>query len=286
MVYDFDKFDPKQLCAVVNRFGVTSFCAPPTVYRYLVRKGMPAMPSLEHASTAGETLAPEVSHSFEECTGIPLHEGYGQTETALLAANLKGDSPVAGSMGTPSPLYRIEIRDADGRLTPDGAVGEVVVVPPDSGLQVGIFRSFLDPARDDGHAWQGGVYHTGDAARRDDRGRLWFYGRFDDIIKTSGFRVGPTEVENVLMEHPAVMECSVVGVPDTLRGQSIKAYIVLSDGFEPSQELELGIKENCNGKLAEYKRVRSVEFVDEMPKTASGKIRKASLLAGRSTPRD
>lgn len=277
MVYDFDNFDPKQLIAVINRYSVTSFCAPPTVYRYLVRKGIPEMPSLKHATTAGEMLAPEVFRKFKERTGLELCEGYGQTETTLLMANFVGSEPVEGSMGVISPLYNIELRGKHGEPVPQGAVGEVVIVPPENGKQPGVFCAYLDNEEHYNHVWRGGVYHTGDAAYMDENGLYWFHGRFDDIIKTGGFRVGPYEVENVLTEHPAVAECSVIGVPDALRGQAIKAVIVLGSGYEPSRELELEIKEFCNSRLAEYKWIRLVEFVDEMPKTISGKIRKSVL---------
>ena len=274
MVYDFDNFDPKQLTYIINRYGVTSFCAPPTVYRYLVRKGIPDMPTLKHASTAGEMLAPEVFRKFTERTGLPLCEGYGQTETTLLMANFKGKEPVEGSMGTISPFYNIELRSKNGEPTPVGEIGEVVIVPPENGRQPGVFCGYLGNEEQLEFVWRGGVYHTGDAAYVDENGLYWFHGRFDDIIKTGGFRVGPYEIENVLMEHPSVVECSVIGVPDTLRGQAIKAVIVLGQGYTPSKELELEIKEFCNQKLAEYKWIRIIEFVDEMPKTISGKIQK------------
>ncbi len=280
MIYDFDNFDPKQLVTVINRYGVTSFCAPPTVYRYLVRKGIESMPSLKHASTAGEMLAPEVFKKFTQETGIPLCEGYGQTETTLLMANFKGRLPREGAMGTVSPFYNIELRDKDGKKVPDGQIGEVVVIPPVNGRQVGVFTGYLDNEEQYKYVWRGGVYHTGDAAYRDSDGIYWFHGRFDDIIKTGGFRVGPYEIENVLMEHPAVVECSVIGVPDKLRGQAIKAVIVPGHGYEPTRELELAIKEFCNRRLAEYKWVRLVEFVSKMPKTISGKIKKTELRKG------
>ena len=283
MVYDFDNFEPKQLTAVINRYGVTSFCAPPTVYRYLVRKGIPDMPSLKHATTAGEMLAPEVFRKFTERTGLQLCEGYGQTETTLLMANFKGYEAVEGSMGTPSPFYNIELRGKNGKPVDTYEIGEVVIVPEKAGKQPGVFAAYLDNEEQYSYVWRDGVYHTGDAAYMDENGRYWFHGRFDDIIKTGGFRVGPYEVENVLMEHPAVVECSVIGVPDALRGQSIKAVIVLGAGYEPSQELELEIKNFCNQKLAEYKWIRIIEFVTEMPKTISGKIQKTVLRSQNET---
>ena len=277
MVYDFDNFDPKQLVSVINRYRVTSFCAPPTVYRYLVRKGIPDMPSLKHASTAGETLAPEVFKKFKERTGLSLCEGYGQTETTLLLANFKGFQPVEGSMGRPSPFYSIELRGKDGRPVGVNEIGEIVVLPDKSGRHPGIFTGYLDNEEQYRACWRDGVYHTGDAAYIDENGCYWFHGRFDDIIKTGGFRVGPYEVENILMEHPAVLECSVIGIPDPLRGQAIKAVIVTAPGYSPSQELELEIKNFGNSRLAEYKWIRSVEFTASLPKTISGKIQKSVL---------
>lgn len=277
MVCDFDNFDPRQLCAIINKYNVTSFCAPPTVYRYLVRKGIPDMPSLRHASTAGEMLAPEVFRAFRERTGLTLCEGYGQTETTLLMANFAAGEPAEGSMGTPSPFYNIELRDLDGNPVAPGEVGEVVVLLPENGRQVGILSGYLDNDSQYESVMRGGVFHTGDAAAMDEKGRYYFCGRFDDIIKTGGFRVGPSEVENVLMEHPAVEECSVIGVPDNLRGQAIKAFVVLAGGYQPSSELQQEIRESSNRSLAEYKWIRLVEFVTELPKTISGKIRKSEL---------
>ena len=274
MVYDFDTFEPAHLVSIINRYGVTSFCAPPTVYRYLVRRQLPHMPSLKHASTAGEMLAPEVFRKVYEQTGLRLREGYGQTETTLLLANFEWTEAEEGSMGIPSPLYNIEIRGKDGLPVSAGEIGEVVVVPEDNKRPPGIFSEYLDDEKQYAAVWRGGVYHTGDAAYIDNDGRYWFHGRFDDIIKTGGFRVGPYEVESVVMQHPAVTECSVIGVPDPYRGQAIKAVIVLSQGCPGSKDLEHEIKDFCNSRLAEYKWIRIIEFTDEMPKTISGKIRK------------
>ena len=274
MVYDFDSFEPKQLTQIINKYGVTSFCAPPTVYRYLVRKGIPDMPTLKHASTAGEMLAPEVFRKFTERTGLELCEGYGQTETTLLLGNFRGMSAVEGSMGVPSPFYHIELRNKKGEPAGTNETGEVVIIPEQPGRQTGVFTGYLDNEEQYGFVWRDGVYHTGDAACRDENGRYWFRGRFDDIIKTGGYRVGPYEVENVLMEHPAVAECSVIGVPDPLRGQAIKAVIVPGQEYKPTRELEHEIKEFCNLRLAEYKWIRMIEFAKEMPKTISGKIQK------------
>lgn len=277
MVFDFDNFDPKQLITIINRYGVTSFCAPPTIYRYLVRKNTPDMPTLHHAVTAGEFLNPEIFRQFTERTGLTLREGYGQTETTLLLSNFYDDESIDGSMGKPSPLYNIELRRKDGSLATVGEIGEIVIASDDGKPPLGLFIGYLDNDKLYNHVWRGGVYHTGDAAWKDSEGFFWFHGRFDDIIKSGGYRIGPYEVENVLIEHPAVLECSVVGVPDPLRGQAVKAVIVLNSGYAPSHDLEKEIRDFCNSKLAEYKWVRIIEFVSEMPKTISGKIRKTEL---------
>ncbi|SDB21676.1 acetyl-CoA synthetase [Ruminococcaceae bacterium FB2012] len=275
MVFDFDNFDPKMMMHILNKYEVTTFCAPPTVYRYLVRSGIPELPKLTHATTAGELLNPEVFRLFKEKTGLSLCEGYGQTETALLTANFDAETSVAGSMGKPSPQYDVRIFRADGTEAEAGEVGEVCVVPKHKGERpAGLFKSYLNNDSLFEEVWRGGVYHTGDSASRDENGCFWFSGRFDDIIKTGGYRVGPYEVENVLMEHPDVLECSVIGVPDRLRGQAIKAFIKLRSGVEASRELEKKIKEFANTRLSDYKWVRLIEFVDEMPRTVSGKIRK------------
>ncbi|MBQ7801094.1 MAG: AMP-binding protein [Oscillospiraceae bacterium] len=277
MVFDFDNFDPKQLCTIINTYGVTTFCAPPTVYRYLTRKGIPEMPSLRHTTTAGETLNPEISRRFTEQTGLSLAEGYGQTETTLLLGNLTGEENVVGSLGRPSPQYRVEIREPDGSLTPVGEVGEIVVVPRDGKRPIGLFSGYLNDPERYARVWKGGVYHTGDTGWQDEKGCFYFHGRADDLIKTGGFRVGPGEVENVLMEHEAVMECAVVGVPDALRGQAIKAYVILAPGFTPDKELEKELRDFSNARMAEYKWIRFIEFTDAIPKTISGKICKAAL---------
>lgn len=277
MVYDFDNFEPKNLTAVINKYHVTSFCAPPTVFRYLVRKGCPSMPSLLHASTAGEMLSPEVFKKFTSSTGIPLSEGYGQTETTLLMANFKGNEAKEGSIGTISPFYNIKLITPDGKLAEDNEIGEVCIVPPKGKKPIGIFTGYLDNDEQYNYVWRDGIYHTGDAAFRDENGLYWFKSRFDDIIKTGGYRVGPYEIEHVLEEHPAVLECSVVGIPDPLRGQAIKAVIKLIKNLKPSKQLEKEIKDFCNGKLAEYKWIRSIEFADMLPKTISGKIIKKQL---------
>ena len=279
MVYDFDTFDPKALTTVINQYGVTSFCAPPTVYRYLVRKGVPDMPGLRHATTAGEKLAPEVFKRFRERTGLTLREGYGQTETTLLIANMINEEAVEGSMGKGSPYFHIQLLRKDGTQVDVGELGEICVVPPENEFQQGIFTNYLGNEEQYARVWRGGVYHTGDAAWQDENGYYWFHGRFDDIIKTGGFRVGPYEIEHVLVEHPHVAECSVVGVEDALRGQAIKAFVKLNPDVTPSGELERALKDFTNSQMAEYKWIRHIEFVEELPKTISGKVRKVELRA-------
>lgn len=283
MVYDFDNFDPKQLTTVINRYGVTSFCAPPTVYRYLVKKGMADMPTLHHACTAGEALSPEVFRRFQEKTGLELMEGFGQTESTLITANFRGTHSHPGSMGKASPLYHVELLRDDGSYAGPDELGELVIVPPAEGRQHGIFTGYHDNDALYRYVWRGGVYHTGDIARRDAEGYYWFHGRADDVIKTGGFRVGPYEVEDVLAAHPAVLECCVVGVPDALRGQAIKAYVVLTGGYAPSAALQKELREYCNSRLAEYKWIRHVELVEELPKTISGKIRRVELRAEQNS---
>lgn len=277
MVFDFDNFDPKQLITIINRYKVTTFCAPPTVYRYLVKKGVSPMPSLKHVCTAGEALNPEVFKKFEEKTGLQIAEGFGQTESTIILGNLYGGEFRPGSMGRQTPFYNVAVVRDDGTEADCGEVGELVVIPPEGKKQIGIFCEYLDNEAMYKHVWRGGVYHTGDTVWKDEEGYFWFNGRIDDVIKTGGFRVGPFEIENVAMQHPAVMECAAVGVPDPLRGQAIKLVAKITSDFEATNEFAKELKEFCNKKLAEYKWIRHVEFVDEMPKTISGKIRKVEL---------
>lgn len=275
MAFDFDNFEPKAMMTVLNKYEVTTFCAPPTIYRYLVRSDIPKLPKLTHVTTAGELLNPEVFKLFKEKTGLSLCEGYGQSESTVLTGNFHADESVPGSMGYPSPQYKIVLLGTDGEPVKPGELGEVCVAMKKEGVHPdGIFIGYIGDEERYKEVWRGGVYHTGDSAYIDENGLYWFNGRFDDIIKTGGYRVGPYEVENVLMEHPDVLECSVVGVPDKLRGQAIKAFIVLRNGVTADRTLEKEIKEFCNDKLSDYKWVRIIEFVDEMPKTFSGKVRK------------
>lgn len=277
MVYDFDNFSPDKLLKVIEEFKVTSFCAPPTVYRYFIKKDMKKydLSHLEHITTAGEALNPEVFEQVYKQTGLQIMEGFGQTESVLMLGNLVGSTAKIGSLGKPTPLYNIMIADSEGNRLPANEVGEIVVIPSEN--QHGIFMDYCGNEDLYANVWKYGVYHTGDTAYMDDDGYYWYVGRIDDLIKTRGYRVGPFEIENVLMEHPAVMECAVTGVPDKARGQAIKATIHLADGFDKSKELMQDIKHFVNSKVASYKHIQHIEFIDEMPKTISGKIKRIDI---------
>ncbi len=287
MVYDFDMFSPRELLHVMSHYHVNTFCAPPTVYRYFVKYGMDKvdLPELHHLTTAGEALNPEVFRQVQEQTGLQLWEGFGQTESVLMLGNLVGMQPRPGSMGMPTPLYHTAIIREDGSFAPQGETGELVVIPKEDGQQHGIFKGYCGDEGLYRYVWRDGLYHTGDTAWMDEDGYYWYVGRVDDLIKTRGFRVGPFEVENVLSEHPAVLEGAVTGVPDENRGQIIKATIVLADGYEPSQKLRREIRQFANRRMASYKAISLLEFVTEMPKTISGKIRRVELRGDfRSAP--
>ncbi len=278
MVFDFDNFDPRQLMQVIARYEVTSFCAPPTIYRYMAKTGFLPMPSLKHISAAGEPLSSDVYLRVREQLGLSIMEGYGQTETTPILANLSYIKSRPGSMGFPTPLYRVALHDQEGKPTPQGEIGEIVILPNEDGSRpIGIFAAYCDRPELYENAWRGGVYHTGDTAFQDEDGYYWFNGRNDDIIKTGGYRVGPFEIENVLTRHPAVLECSVVGIPDKLRGQAIKAYVLLAEGYEASAALTRELKLFCNEQTSDYKWVRHIDFVETMPKTISVKIKKREL---------
>lgn len=277
-VYDFDKFDPGDLLSKMEHYHITTFCAPPTIFRFFIKEGIEGydLSALKYATIAGEALNPEVFNRFYEFTGIKLMEGFGQTETTLTIANLKGMEPKPVSMGKPSPLYDIDLVDEDGNTVSPGEIGEIVVrTGEDSqpGLFIGYFH---DPARTKS-VWHDGCYHTGDTAWRDEDGYFWYVGRTDDVIKSSGYRIGPFEIESVLMEHPAVLECAVTGAPDPVRGQVVKATIVPTKGTQPSEKLAKEIQNYVKRQTAPYKYPRIVEFVPELPKTISGKIRRVEI---------
>lgn len=262
---------------MIEDFKVTSFCAPPTVYRYFIKKDMKKfdLSHLEHITTAGEALNPEVFEQVHKQTGLQIMEGFGQTESVLMLGNLVGSTAKIGSLGKPTPLYNIMIADNEGNRLPANEVGEIVVIPSEN--QHGIFMGYCGNEDLYANVWKYGIYHTGDTAYMDDDGYYWYVGRIDDLIKTRGYRVGPFEIENVLMEHPAVMECAVTGVPDKARGQAIKATIHLAKGFDKSKELMQDIKHFVNSKVASYKHIQHIEFIDEMPKTISGKIKRTDI---------
>lgn len=279
MVYDFENFSPSKLLRIIERYKVTSFCAPPTVYRYFIKRGMDRydLSALEHITTAGEALNGEVFEQVYEQTGLHLMEGFGQTESVLMLANLKGSKAKPGSMGKPTPLYDVRIIDDSGKELGANETGEIVVFPREGKEQYGIFMSYYGDEKLYEKVWKGGVYHTGDTAYRDEDGYYWYVGRSDDLIKTRGFRVGPFEVENVIMQYPNVLECAVIGVPDRDRGQAIKAIVKLTDGTEHTKDTENEIKTFCNKRMASYKWIQHLEIVDEFPKTISGKIRRTAL---------
>lgn len=279
MVYDFDKFSPGKLLRIMEKYNVTTFCAPPTVYRYFIKRGMDKydLHSLEHISTAGEALNPEVFEKVYEQTGLRIHEGYGQTESVLILATLGGSASTPGSLGKPSPMYDVRIVDPEGNELKTGEVGEIVIFPPKDRKQYGIFTTYFGNEELYNNVWRGGYYHTGDTAYRDDEGYFWYVGRADDLIKTRGFRVGPFEVENVVMQHPDVLECAVIGVPDSDRGQAIKAIVKLTDNCVRDKHTETNIKNFCNKRMASYKWIQILEIVDELPKTISGKIKRTDL---------
>lgn len=279
MVYDFDTFSPGKLLKIIEKYHVTSFCAPPTVYRYFMKKGMNKydLKSLEHLSTAGEALNPEVFDKIHEQTGLNLMEGFGQTESVLMLANLSGAKSKPGSMGKPTPLYDVHIVDENGKELGANEVGEICVYPRKNKKQYGIFMAYYGDDKLYSKVWQNGIYHTGDTAYKDDDGYFWYVGRVDDLIKTRGFRVGPFEIENVLMQYPDVLECAVVGVPDKDRGQAIKAIVKLIGGCPYNKNTESEIKQFCNKQIASYKWIQQLEIVDEFPKTISGKIKRVVL---------
>lgn len=276
-VYDFNRFVPAELLRVMAKYRVTTFCAPPTVYRFLVREdlGEYDLGALRYCTTAGEALNPEVFARWRKLTGLCLMESFGQTETVMLAANLVGTAPKPGSMGKPSPQCTLRLVDEDGMDVPAGAVGEICVdiTKPAFGLCSGYYRAPEATAA----VWRGGLYHTGDTAWMDEDGCLWYIGRIDDVIKASGYRIGPFEIESVLMGHPAVVECAVTGAPDPVRGTVVKATIVLAKEYPPSDDLKKELQDFVKKHTAPYKYPRVVEFVTELPKTISGKIRRTEI---------
>ncbi len=282
MVYDMASFSPSKTIDVIAKYRVTTFCAPPTTYRFMVRADIKKydLSALKHITTAGEALPEELFDKVYEATGLKMCEAFGQTETTVLTGNFPGMQIKPGSMGKPSPLYDLEIVRDDGTKCEANEEGSIVIHLKQGGqtaFPAGLFQGYYKNAEQTQKAFMNGDYYTGDRAYYDKDGYLWFIGRNDDVIKTSGYRVSPFEIESILLLHPCVSECAVIGVPDEKRGQAIKAVIVLKKDFEPTKELKLQIFEFMKEKTAAYKHPRIIEFVSELPKTISGKIQHAKL---------
>ena len=281
-VYDHEKFTPADILQKIHDYHITSLCAPPTIYRFLIREDLSKydLSSLEYCTTAGEALNYSVYETFKKITGIRLMEGFGQTETALTLATFPWMEPKPGSMGVPNPQYDIDLLKPDGRPAEDGEQGQIVV-RTDKGKPLGLFKEYYRDENLTHEAWHDDIYYTGDVAWRDEDGYYWFVGRADDVIKSSGYRIGPFEVESALMTHPAVVECAITGVPDEIRGQVVKATIVLAKDYKDKagEALIKELQDHVKRVTAPYKYPRVIEFVDELPKTISGKIRRVEITA-------
>jgi acetyl-CoA synthetase len=277
-VYDYDRFSPSDLLKAIAKYGVTSFCAPPTIYRFFIKENLSRydFSRLRHASVAGEPLNPEVFDRFKEATGLALREAYGQTELTVTIGTFPWMEPKPGSMGRPAPGYDIDIVDEEGHSCPIGEAGQIVV-RTEKRKPAGMFRGYHRDPELTAKVWREGLYYTGDMARADEEGYFWFVGRADDVIKSSGYRIGPFEVESALMGHPAVLECAITAAPDAYRGQVVKATVVLAKGAKPSDALRRELQDYVKSITAPYKYPRIVEFVEELPKTISGKIRRVEI---------
>ena len=280
--YDFDRFHSEDILPLFKKYNITTFCAPPTMYRFFIKEDLSKydLSSIEYATTAGEALNPEVFNQFKKATGLTIMEGFGQTETTLSIANFVGSTPKIGSMGKPSPLYDVVVLDPDGNECKTGDTGEICIRTKDN-VPCGLFTGYYLDEEKTNDVWHDGYYHTGDTATMDEDGYLWYVGRIDDVIKSSGYRIGPFEIESVIMELPYVLECAVTPVPDEVRGQIVKATIVLTKGTVGTDELKKEIQEYVKTHTAPYKYPRIVEFRDDLPKTISGKIRRVELRAGK-----
>ena len=276
--YDFDRFDSAKILPMFAKYGITTFCAPPTMYRMLIKQDLSQydLSSIRHATTAGEALNPEVFYQFEKATGLRIAEGFGQTEMTLGIANLRGTKLKPGAMGKPVPGYGIDLVDTDGNPVADGVNGEIVI-RTEPRCACGVFLGYYLNDEATKSAWHDGMYHTGDLAWRDEEGYYWYVGRADDVIKSSGYRIGPFEIESTIMELPYVLECGVCAAPDEVRGQVVKACIVLVNGTEGTEELKKEIQNYVKQHTAPYKYPRIVEFRKELPKTISGKIMRNKL---------
>lgn len=281
-VYEHEKFTPADILETISRHKVTSLCAPPTIFRFLIREDLSRydLSALRYCTIAGEALNPAVFDSFLKQTGLRLMEGFGQTETTLTIATMPWMEPKPGAMGVPNPQFDVRLRLPDGSEAADGEQGEIVVrLPADGTRPPGLFKEYYRDPELTAHAMRDGYYHTGDLAWRDEDGYLWYVGRVDDVIKSSGYRIGPFEVESALMTHPAVVECAVTGVPDEIRGQLVKATVVLAPDWHDraGEELVKELQNHVKRITAPYKYPRVIEFVDELPKTISGKIRRFEI---------
>jgi acetyl-CoA synthetase len=277
-VYDYDRFVPKDLLKVIAKYKVTSFCAPPTIYRYLIKEDMRAydLSQLEYCVVAGEPLNPEVYNQFYKLTGIKLMEAYGQTELTVVIGTFPWMKPKPGSMGKPSAGYEVDLVDEDGNSLDIGQEGQIVI-KTHKHKPLGMFKGYYRDEAMTERVWNNDIYYTGDMAWKDEDGYFWFVGRVDDVIKSSGYRIGPFEVESALMEHPAVLECAITAVSDEIRGQVVKATIVLAQGYTPCDQLAKDLQDHVKKVTAPYKYPRIVEFVTELPKTISGKIRRVEI---------
>lgn len=279
-VFDHQKFTADKILRQIEKYRITSFCAPPTVYRFMIHEDFSKydLSSLRYCCTAGEALNAAVYDKFLELTGIKLMEGFGQTETTMTLGTMPWMQPKPGSMGMPNPQYDIDLLRADGTSCEDGEKGEIVI-RTDKGKPLGLFTEYYRDPELTEQTWHDGVYHTGDVAWRDEDGYYWFVGRIDDVIKSSGYRIGPFEVESALMTHPAVVECAITGVPDDIRGMVVKATVVLGDAWKAKAGPELikELQQHVKHETAPYKYPRIIEFVDELPKTISGKIRRVEI---------
>ena len=278
--YDFDRFDAPNILGMFKKYDITTFCAPPTMYRFFIKEDLSAydLSTLEYCTTAGEALNPEVFEQWKRATGINIMEGFGQTETTLSIYNPVGSIPKLGSMGIPSPLYDMDIVMPDGTPAAVGETGEIIIRVGEN-IPCGLFDGYFKARELTDEVWYDDMYHTGDTAWKDEDGFYWYVGRTDDVIKSSGYRIGPFEIESVIMELPYVLECAVTSAPDPVRGQAVKAFIVLTKGSEGSEELKKEIQQYVKENTAPYKYPRLIEFRDSLPKTISGKIRRVELRA-------
>ena len=277
-IYDFDRFNPEQMLNVLQSYDITSFCAPPTMYRFFIKAGLENydLSNLKYSCVAGEALNAEVFNRWKQYTGLNLMEAFGQTETTVIVCNSYGMTPKPGSMGKQSPFYNVDIVDENCNSVGTNVTGEIVI-RTERGKQPALFNEYYRNEKLTDDAWRGGVYHTGDTAYRDEDGYFWYVGRTDDLIKASGYRIGPFEIESILMEHPSVLECAITAADDEIRGKVVKATIVLAKGYTASPELAKELQNFVKKSTAPYKYPRIVEFVDELPKTVSGKIRRVEI---------